>query len=43
MQLLVGFVKFNKFLDDFLQDGSLIMSKKLNITGNLADILPESV
>ena len=36
-------LKFNKFLGDYLRDGSLIMSKKLSINGILADTLPESV
>ena len=36
-------LKFKKFLGDYLQDGSLIMSKKLNINGILADTVLESV
>ena len=36
-------LKFNKFLGDYLRDGSLIMSKKLSINGILADIVPESI
>ena len=36
-------LKFNKLLGDYLRDGSLIMSKKLNINGILADTVLKSV